>query len=114
MKIESYTFGKIVIDGKSYDSDVIMFKDTVYPNWWRMDGHLFQIDDVKSYLKKNPKTLIIGTGFSQMMKVDPAAKSCMEKAGINVLTESTSNAWKTFNSLSAKEGDVMAAFHLTC
>lgn len=113
MKIDSYSFGRIVIDGKSYDSDVILLKDTVYPNWWRMNGHLFQIGDIEKYLKKNPKKIIIGTGMSQMMKVDPEAKAYLKKAGIEVMIESTSNAWKTFNSLSDEE-DIMAAFHLTC
>tara|TARA_B100000315_G_scaffold59856_2_gene54293 strand:- start:3447 stop:3788 length:342 start_codon:yes stop_codon:yes gene_type:complete len=113
MKIDSYSFGRIIIEGKSYDSDVILYKGTVYPNWWRMNGHLFQIDDIEKHLKKNPKKLLIGTGFSEMMKVDPEAKSYLNKASIEVIIESTSNAWKTFNSLSDEE-DVMAAFHLTC
>ena len=112
MKIDSYTFGKIVVDGKSYDSDVIMYKDTVYPNWWRMNGHLFQIGDIEKHLKKSPKKLLIGTGFSQMMKVDPEARSYFKKADIEIVIESTSHAWKTFNSLGDNE-DVMAAFHLT-
>jgi len=113
VKIDSYTFGKIFIDGKNYDSDVILYKNTVYPNWWRMSGHLLQIDDIKKHLTKNPKKLIIGAGFYQRMKVDPETKSYLKKADIDVVIESTSNAWKTFNSLSEKE-DVMAAFHLTC
>ena len=78
-----------------------------------MNGHLFQIGDIEKYLKKSPKKLIIGTGFSQMMKVDPEAKSYFKKADIEIVIESTSNAWKTFNSLSYQE-DIMAAFHLTC
>jgi len=113
MTIDSYTFGRIVVDGKSYDSDVILYKGTVYPNWLRMSGHLFQIDDIEKHLKKNPKKLLTGTGFSKMMKVNPEAKSYLKKASIEVIIESTSSAWKTFNSLSDKE-DVMAAFHLTC
>ena len=113
MKIDSYSFGKIVVDGKSYDSDIILYENIVYPDWWRMSGHLFQIDDIEKHLKKNPKKLLIGTWFSEMMKVDPEARSYLKKARIEVIIESTSNAWKTFNSLSDEE-DVMAAFHLTC
>ncbi len=113
MKIESYTFGKIVIDGKSYDSDVILYRDIVYPNWWRMSGHVFQVDDIKKYLKMRPIKLIIGTGSSQMMKVDPKAKAYLKEENIDIVIEPTSKAWKTFNAISTQE-DVMAAFHLTC
>ncbi len=67
MTIDSYTFGRIVVDGKSYDSDVILYKGTVYPNWRRMSEHFFQIDDIEKHLKKNPKILLIDTGFSKMM-----------------------------------------------
>ena len=34
-QIESYSFGEVVIDGKRYRSDVIVFPDRVKPNWWR-------------------------------------------------------------------------------
>lgn len=78
-----------------------------------MSGHFFQIDDIEKHLKKNPEKLLIGTGISQMMKVDPEAQSYLKKACIEVIIESTSTAWKTFNS-SSNEEDIMAAFHLTC
>jgi hypothetical protein len=113
MKIDSYSFGKIAIDGKNYDGDVILYRNIVYPNWWRITGHLFQINDIKKYLKMKPKKLIIGSGHSQMMKVDPQAKAFLKKEHIEMVVEPTSTAWKTFNAISDKE-DVMAAFHLTC
>lgn len=113
MKIESYTFGKIVIDGKSYDSDVILYRDIVYPNWWRMSGHLLQKDDIKKYVKMKPKKLIVGTGHNQMMKVDLETQTFLKEENIDIVIEPTSKAWKTFNSISTHK-DVMAAFHLTC
>jgi hypothetical protein len=57
-----------------------------------MSGHLFQIDDIEKHLKKNPKKLLIGTGFSKLMKVYPEAKSYLKKASIKVIIEPTSNA----------------------
>ena len=35
--IESYDFGRIVIDGRKFASDVIIFLDRVDGNWWRKD-----------------------------------------------------------------------------
>jgi hypothetical protein len=57
-----------------------------------MSGHLFQINDIEKHLKKNPKKLLIGTGFSKLMKVYPEAKSYLKKASIKVIIEPTSNA----------------------
>lgn len=113
MEIQSCSFGEIVIDGKNYDSDLIFYQETIYPNWWRMSGHLLHIDDIKNYLKMGPKTLIIGTGHNQMMKVGSETKIYLKEKNINVVIEPTPKAWKTFNSIKEKE-NVMAAFHLTC
>jgi hypothetical protein len=33
-KIESYHFGEIVIDGRRYSSDVIIYPDRVEGQWW--------------------------------------------------------------------------------
>jgi len=37
--IEHYEFGHIVIRGKSYSSDVIIYPDHVDSDWWREEGH---------------------------------------------------------------------------
>ena len=39
MNIEDYRFGRVVIDGRAYTSDVIVFPDRVKDNWWRNEGH---------------------------------------------------------------------------
>ncbi len=69
MKIEHYSFGKIVIDGKTYTSDLIIYPDRIDPSWWRKEGHLLQIDDLSDVLKENPDLIIIGTGYSGVMRV---------------------------------------------
>jgi len=32
--IESYKFGEIIINGKKYSSDLIIFEDYIYDSWW--------------------------------------------------------------------------------
>jgi hypothetical protein len=38
--IESYKFGEIIITGKKYDSDLIIYPDHIDSSWWRKEGHL--------------------------------------------------------------------------
>ncbi|RLI30667.1 hypothetical protein DRO48_02760, partial [Candidatus Bathyarchaeota archaeon] len=45
--IEAYGFGYIVVDGKRYTSDVIIFPDRVMDGWWRKEGHRLYVDDLK-------------------------------------------------------------------
>ena len=44
--IDSYQFGEIVISGKEYSSDVIIFPDRVIDNWWRETGHELCLEDI--------------------------------------------------------------------
>jgi hypothetical protein len=45
--IENYSFGQMLINGKKYNSDLIIFKDYIYDSWWRKEGHNLCIDDIK-------------------------------------------------------------------
>ena len=47
MKITHYEFGRISIEGKDYDSDVIISADGVQDQWWRKEGH--NLDPISPY-----------------------------------------------------------------
>ncbi|MDY6788484.1 MAG: Mth938-like domain-containing protein, partial [Candidatus Nanohaloarchaea archaeon] len=110
-EVESYDFGKIVIDGKSYENDVIIFPDHVHSGWWRDEGHKLQPQDLDKVVEADPDKLIIGQGYNSRMKVPKKTRKFLEKKGIDFEVQSTRKAWKKLNS---SEGDVVGAFHLTC
>ncbi|OQY18037.1 MAG: hypothetical protein B6I35_13630 [Anaerolineaceae bacterium 4572_32.2] len=45
-QIESYRFGRIIIDGQTHSKDVIILPDRVIENWWRQEGHALHLDDL--------------------------------------------------------------------
>jgi len=67
--IDSYGFGHIKIDGKSYYNDVIIFPEKVSTSWWRKEGHKLHADDLKPVFDYKPGVLIVGTGSSGFMEV---------------------------------------------
>jgi len=69
MHIDSYQFGKIVIDGTTYNSDCIIFSDSVKANWWREQGHVLSPEDLQSVVAAKFSVLIVGCGYSGLMKV---------------------------------------------
>jgi len=111
--IESYKFGQIVIDGKQYTSDVIIFSDRVKDSWWRKEGHRLSIEDIQDILKEKPDVLVVGTGYSGLMKILPETKERLKSEGIQLIAENTRKACETYNRLS-KSRKVIAALHLTC
>ena len=113
MKIESYSFGRIVINGKSYTSDVIVYPGRVDPSWRRQEGHRLTTEDVAAAVKARPEVLIIGTGHSGVMRVPQETVDAIAAQGIDVRVERTSRAVDLYNELRA-ERKVIAALHLTC
>jgi hypothetical protein len=109
--IEDYGFGRIVIEGKTYTSDVIIFPGRVTDNWWRKEGHALSVEDLKEVIEFGPKTLVIGTGYSGIMKVKDPTQEFLESKGIEVIVEKTKNACDILNSLGT---NCVGAFHLTC
>ncbi len=111
--IDSYSFGKIVIQGKEYTNDILIYQDTVYPDWWRKSGHCLCIEDLKLLIDFRPSILVIGTGNVGAMKVPDKCLEELRSEGIEVRVQKTEEACKVFNELIPKE-KVSAALHLTC
>jgi hypothetical protein len=113
MKIDSYSFGSVVVDGKMYTSDVIIYPDRVDPSWWRKEGHSLQIADLADVLNAKPQVLIVGTGYSGMMVVSEETKNYISSLGIDIYIATTGRAVDLFNTMQGKKTTV-AALHLTC
>jgi len=111
--IESYSFGQMTINGKKYNSDLIIFKDRINDSWWRREGHNLCIDDIKEIINEKPEIIIIGTGFSGLMKVSTDLIKYLESIGIETIVTKTKDACDEYNKLYKKK-KVIAAFHLTC
>ncbi|HID62681.1 MAG TPA: hypothetical protein EYP49_08110 [Anaerolineae bacterium] len=114
MNIEDYRFGRIVIDGKAYTSDVIVFPDRVNDNWWRNEGHELCPADLWEVVQEKPEVLVVGTGRSGLMRVLPETEEYLQRQGIKLIAERTAEACQTFNRLSRSGEKVGAALHLTC
>jgi hypothetical protein len=56
--IESYDFGIIVINGKRYIDDVLIFPDRLKGNWWQKEGHKRASKDLQKVLKAESKALL--------------------------------------------------------
>ena len=111
--IDSYDFGRIVINGKRYNSDLIVFPDKVRDGWWRKEGHRLHVEDLKDVLESKPEVLVVGTGYSGLMRIPLETRRCVESEGIEFIAQKTAEACESFNRL-VKSRKVVAALHLTC
>lgn len=111
--IDSYEFGKIVVDGRVFRSDIILDAVSVHADWWRKEGHALCLEDLDEILKRDPEVLIVGTGYSGLVKVKSEVVRKLESLGIELIIKKTEEACREYNKRVAAEG-VVAALHLTC
>jgi len=111
--IDAYDFGRIVVDGKAYTSDVIIFPDRVKANWWRKEGHALHIEDIESVINEKPDVLIVGTGKYGILNVSSQTREYIESNGITMIIEPTDKACELYNKI-ARDKKAVAALHLTC
>ena len=112
--IEQYDFGKIVVDGKEYPKDVIVYPDTVKFRWWRKRAHEVLPEDIEEVFQKGLEVLIIGTGYLGRLRIPQETKIYVESKGIELILEDTTKACEKYNELAKSGKIVVAAMHVTC
>jgi len=112
-KIDAYQFGRIGINGKTYDSDVVIFPDRVQDEWHRQKGHELSLEDVSRILADNPEVLVVGTGAFGRVMVLPEVSQEAAARNIQLIVQPTAEACEIYNQLSPGQR-VAAALHLTC
>jgi hypothetical protein len=113
MHIDSYDFGSIVIDGKTYRQDLLIWPGHLKSDWWRQEAHLLQLSDVAEALAAAPQVLVVGTGQPGRMQVDPSLAAYLKDQGIDLIVRPTREACREINAR-VGSGRLAAALHLTC
>jgi hypothetical protein len=111
--IDSYQFGQIVIDRQVFTQDVIILPECIIPNWWRQSGHNLSVEDLKEVFDAKPEVLLIGQGAYSRMRVPPQTEQALQKAGIEVIAQTSQTVCKLYNELRLKKRAALV-IHLTC
>jgi len=113
MRVDSYRRGQITIEGKRYNSDVIIFPHRVKSDWWRKRGHQVYPEDIEEIIQEKPEILVVGTGEEERIEVLPETQRYLTEQGIELIAQATDKACQTYNQLCSSR-KVIAALHLTC
>jgi polyphosphate kinase 2 (PPK2 family) len=111
--IDQFEFGAIVIDGQTYETDVIISPDGAVKQWKRKDEHVLRPRDVEQVISAEPEAVIIGVGTVGNLAVRPKAEKSLQEAGIEVLVYRTAKACETYKELRGQRR-VAAILHITC
>ena len=117
MDIEYPGFGTIVVDGTSYDHDVMVEDGTVRPRvkgpskaYRSQFGHtpLSAGEDIPW----SKPLLVVGTGFSGSLPIMPEVREQARRGAVELVTLPTADACAMLRALSPSEAN--AVLHVTC
>jgi hypothetical protein len=100
LRIDSCSFGTLVINGKLYTDDLI-----IHPNgkilrpWLRKRGHQLSMDDLRQLIGSSPEVIVARAGLSGRVTPDKNLEDDLSKLAIEFIAAPNEKAIKAFSHL---------------
>jgi len=118
VKIDGMGFGWIMVDGKKYRHDVVIFPSGKVKRrkggFLMFGSHSFKRREFEELCIEKADVLVVGTGTDGVAKISEEAKDFLEKAETELIVLPSSEAIKKFNELVECGKKVGAIIHVTC
>ncbi len=112
--IDTFFWGRMVVNGQKFTSDLIIYPDgRVENSWRRTQCHVLQAGDLAPLISADPQFLVCGLGVLGRVRTDPALEADLAEHSIRLVSARTGKAVQIYNEL-APLNSVAACFHLTC
>jgi len=116
-KIDGLTFGSIVVEGKKYHRDVLIFADGTVKKrkggFLMFGSHKIKKQELEELSQGQPETIVVGTGTNSAAHITPEAESWAKGKNISLLVQPSHDAIAMVNEL-AEQRKVAALIHITC
>jgi len=70
------------------------------------------VGDVKEIIDAKPEVLVVGTGYSGLMKIQPETEQSLRSSGIELMAARTEKARQIYNDLSIQKSCRGSSFDL--
>ena len=118
VKIDGMGFGWIMVDGKKYRHDVVIFPSGKVKRrkggFLMFGSHSFKRREFEELCIEKADVLVVGTGTDGVAKISEEAKDFLEKAKVKLIALPSLEAVKKFNELVERGKKVGAIIHVTC
>ena len=117
-KIDGLTFGSIVVEGKKYCRDVLIFADGTVKKrkggFLMFGSHKIKKRELEELSQGQPETIIVGTGTNGAAYIAPEAESWAKGKNLNLLAQPSYDAVARLNELAEQKKKAAALIHITC
>jgi hypothetical protein len=112
MAITHYSFGKMIVDGKTFGYDIAILPDNSIKKWRIKTSHAIQLVDISELISDATETLIIGIGANKACSITDDIVEFSKSKGVRLEVLDTYEAVRLFNQL--PKAGLSACFHLNC
>jgi len=117
-KIDSFSFGSIVVDGKKYRRDLILFPDGTVKQrkggLWIFGDHNIKKEEIEELFQAGAEVALVGIGTSSKARVSDAARKYVQEANLDLSILPSSEAVEKWNQMLDQGKKVAALIHITC
>lgn len=117
-KVDSFSFGSIVVEGKKYARDLLFFPDGSVKKrkggFWKFGSHAIKKGEIEELVEANPEVVIVGTGTDAKARLEPDAESRAKEAKLELVVLPSREAIDRLNQLVGEDKRVAALIHITC
>ena len=117
-KVNSLSFGSIVVDNKKFSRDVLIFTDGTVEQrrggLWLFGSHNIKRNEIERLLRDEPEVVIIGTGTNGKAHIAPKAESWLKTKKLEVLVLPSYEAVTKLNEMVDQSKKVASLIHITC
>lgn len=117
-KIDEFTFGSIVVEGKKYRRDVLIFADSTIKKrkggFLMYGSHKIKRQELEELSQGQPEIIVVGTGTDGVASMTPETESWVKAKNLNLLVKPSYDAVAKLNELVAQKKKVAALIHITC
>lgn len=117
-KIDELTFDSIVIEGKQYGRDVLIFLDGTVKkrsgDFLMFGSHEIRERELKELSHGQPEAIIVGTGTDGAAHIAAEAESWAKANNVSLLVQPSYDAIVKLNELTEQKKKVAGLIHITC
>ena len=118
VKIDKFSFGSIVIDGKKYRKDALIFADGTVKKrkgaFLMFGSHNIKKEEIEELVQAEPEMIIVGTGTDGKANLAPGIEDWAKERNLNLIVQPSHEAVAKLNELAEQKKKVAALIHITC
>jgi len=117
-KIDELTFGSIIVEGKKYHRDILLFADGTVKKrkggFLMFGSHKIKKQELEELSQGQPEIIIVGTGTSGAAYIAPETESWAKGKNLSLLVQPSHDAVTKLNELVEQKKKVAVLMHITC